>query len=117
MSLAEQSIYRVYKCDNDDCASVVGYNETIGDPWRKECPFCLEQSLYLDSAITKLTTVMELNQPKTIGTLGERNYEKALKEGKKIFGEKPKKPFYRSKDKVNFDILKNPNKYISEGRI
>lgn len=116
MPLKDQTIHRVYACTDPACEAKICYKETVGDPWRKLCPFCNKESLILDSAHLDLSTIMDLSKPKTIGTLGEKNYREAVKQGK-IQPKKKFKPFWRKKDKIDFSILKNPNNYIQTGHI
>ncbi len=114
MALSDQIVSRVYKCDNPDCAAEIAYEQKVSDPWKKKCPFCKKMKLYIDSGSMNISLTINLNNPRTLGLVAEKNRERAEKEGK-IFGRK--KPFWRKKDKIDFSILKNPKKYVETGTI
>jgi hypothetical protein len=114
-SFFDSSIYRVYSCTNEKCSGKIGCNEMVKDKWQTQCPFCQEESLVLDSAHLAMPAFIDLNQPKTIGSLGEKNAEKARREGKQLGTTQPHKPFWRNKNKIDFNVLKNPNNYIQTG--
>lgn len=117
MPLNDQTIYRVYQCDNEECEAQLEVKETVGDPWQKECPFCKKNSLFLKSAHMNMSIFIDHSKPKTLGSLGEKNYEEAVKNGTIQPKKKEPKPFWRKTDKINYNILKNPNKYVKEGYV
>jgi DNA-directed RNA polymerase subunit RPC12/RpoP len=110
MSLGNQTIHRIYTCLN--CKGQIAYKEQVKDKWRKKCPFCNKNSLLLDKAVLSLSTIIGLNESKTFLSLAQKNTERRNKE---LGIKKKKKPFWRKKDKVNFEVLKNPTKYVNEG--
>lgn len=57
-----------------------------------------------------------MSKPKTFGSQSDINSKRREKEGL-ITKKKQPKPWYRSQDKVNFKILKDPHKYITTGNI
>jgi len=117
LSIADIEIHRVYKCDNEECAAEIVVTQIAKDPWLKQCPFCYEETLFIRSATDNLSIFIDLKKPKTLGSLGEQNFEEKVKrEGDPK--EEPKKPWWRkNKEKVDFSILKNPKKYIETGHI
>ena len=110
MSLGNQTIHRIYSCSN--CKGQLAYKEKVKDKWRKRCPFCNKNSLLLDKAVLTLSTIIGLNEPKTFKSLAEKNTERRNKE---LGIKKKRNPFWRKSNKVNFEVLKNPNRYVSEG--
>lgn len=111
-------IRRIYSCENKDCLAKVGYDQKITANFKKKCPVCKKNTLLLYSGELNTCIIMDSKQPKTIGSLGEKNYQNAEKEGKDIFKRKNAKiPFWRNDRQVNIDALKNPSKYIETGKI
>src|SRR5688500_17814507 len=114
MSLSEVKICRIYDCTNEACKAQVAYNETLGDKWRKVCPFCKKHSLLLDRAVSSLSVFTDSTKAKTLGMLGQVNQQRREKE-EGI--QKKAKPFWRQKDRVNFNVLRNPAQYITTGSV
>jgi hypothetical protein len=115
-SFFDSTVHRIYACENSECEAKIHCEETVKDPWQKVCPFCNQESLILESANLAAPAFIDLKQPKTVGSLGEKNYEKAVKEGKKTGVEREgRTPFWRKNKKINYNVLKNPNKYINTG--
>ena len=114
MSLGDQTVNRVYKCDNNECAAEIAYRQKVSDKWKKKCPFCKKMTLYIESGSLSLSVMLDVKNPNTLGLVAEKNRERAEKEGK-TFGKK--RPFWRKKDKIDFSILKNPKKYVQTGSI
>lgn len=113
MSWKDTQQTRIYKCDNPECACIISYQQKSDDPWKKECPFCQQQTLYLDSCQGDMNLFFDLQRGKTLGSLSEQNIKRAEKDGTL---DKKKVPFWRKdKPKIDFNILKNPSKYITTG--
>lgn len=115
MALKDLEINRVYACNNEECQAVIAYKQKAGDNFKKKCPFCHKNTLLIESGSTGISFFMDLNKPKTIGALAEKNAKYAIDSGKVDPDKKHKTPFWRSKRKVNFDVLKNPKQYIETG--
>jgi hypothetical protein len=113
MSIADSTIHRIYSCTNEDCKCQVAFKELVKDKWRKKCPFCKKHSLVLDRASVTLSTFVDNNVAKTMGMASQQNTARREKENPL-----PKKeiPFWRQKEKINFNVLKNPQKYIATGQ-
>ena len=108
-------VRRVYRCSDINCDSIIAVTQNCSDPWITLCPFCENETMLLESGKCNLTTVLDLQRGKTIGAVGDKAQQKAIQSGDKV---EPKrhKPWWRSKGgKPNFQILKNPQKYISDG--
>jgi type IV secretory pathway VirD2 relaxase len=116
-SFFDSTIHRIYECTNKKCEAKIHLEEQVKDMWKTTCPFCEKESLQLESAQLVAPVFIDLNKPKTIGSLGEKNYQLAIKEGRDtgIKKKDKKKPWWRKNDKVNFNVLKNPNKYVETG--
>jgi hypothetical protein len=112
MSLTEQSIQRIYRCTNKECETELAYKEKVGDKWRKKCPLCGKHSLLLDRANLNISTMVDTYMAKTLGSISDQNSRR--KEKEEGFNKKPK-PFWRNSDKINYNILKNPNQYVNKG--
>lgn len=112
MSIADSTIVRIYSCSNCNCQ--ISFKEQVKDKWKKRCPFCKKHSLVLDKATVTLSTFIDSNTPKTMGMASQQNTARREKENPI---EKKKTPFWRSKEKINFNILKNPEKYITTGHV
>lgn len=111
--LQTATVYRVYKCL--DCEGQVGIEQTLIEDFIKLCPFCDKESMVISSGTLGISIVMDSKKPKTLGAQSDHNIRQDEKEGK-FRSDKPK-PFYRPKQKVNFDVLKNPSKYVGTGQI
>jgi putative FmdB family regulatory protein len=110
------TVYRIYKCDN--CKYEFDIIQTISDKWKKKCPNCKKNQLFIKEAQLNMSLIIDSQIPKTVGTLAEKNTEKLSKQGKiDLKSKKKSKPFWRDKDKINYNILKNPEKYVSTGDI
>jgi hypothetical protein len=116
MALKDQVVYRVYSCTNNDCGAKVSCQQGIFEKWRKQCPFCKKHSLLMEQATTNISTFIDLQRPKTLGGISDQNRSKKEREGLDD-PMKPKRPFWRNKDKIDFNILKNPKKYIDTGTV
>ncbi len=113
MGIEQSSIVRVYKCDNKECQTILSFQEKVEDDWQKLCPLCNQETLYLDSASLSVSCFTDMNKPKTLGMIGQNNQARREREEDK---KKEKRPFWRDK-KVNFNILKDPIKYVSTGKV
>ncbi len=114
----ESSVYRIYKCDN--CEGIIGLKQKVKDKWKKKCPICSKYKLFIQSGSLKLELMIDHTIPKTLGSLAEKNRDKRLKEGKDTKGFKDTHsptPLWRDNKKINYDILKNPAKYIEKGSV
>ena len=113
MGIADQTIHRIYDCTNEECGCKVSFKEKVKNKWRKKCPFCNKKTLVLDKAVLSISTFVDTNTPRTMGMQSQVNTARREKENPL-----PKKelPFWRQKEKINFNILKNPQKYISTGQ-
>ena len=100
------TVTRVYKCCK--CEGMIAVEQQASEDFLKDCPFCKKPELLIESGHTNLSFVVDLNKPKTVGALAEKNRKYAINEG--LYDKKTKK-------KYNYDILKNPNKYIAEGEV
>lgn len=114
MALSDQKIVRVYKCTNEPCEAQMSYMETVSKKWRKKCPICKKRSLVLESASLNISTFIDLQNPKTFGGCSDKNMIRREKEGSQ---EDKKPPFWRKNKKINYNILKNPKKYVDTGTI
>ena len=114
MALADQRIIRVYRCTNEACEAEMSYIETVSKKWRKACPICKKRSLVLEKANLSISTLVDLNNPKTFGGCSDKNIARREKEG---LAPKKETPFWRKGKKINYNILKNPKKYVETGAI
>ena len=87
----------------------------MAEDFIKLCPFCNKKSLVISSGNLGISIFIDSKKPKTFGGQSDYNMKQDEKEGK--VRSKKSKPFYRSNEKINFDILKNPSKYIGTGKI
>ena len=110
------TVKRLYKCT--ECKEFVMYEQNASDPFSTTCPNCNKEGLLLESGDCGLTTVVGLNTCKTVGSLGEKNYETAQKRGTL--------PDYVKNDKIvglnkvkkkRHKILKNPDWYVQSGKV
>ena len=106
-------ISRTYKCSA--CGQKCYFEQKATEKFKKKCPNCGKNELYIDSATCSLS--VGVNETKTIGGLADKNTRKMEKEGT-LPPPKPKakRPWWRKTDKVDLDILKNPKRFIEEGR-
>lgn len=114
--IQEQSVYRVYQCLNPECQGEFGTTQGACDEFCKICPACGLEELVIKFANASFISLIGINQARTFGMIGQKNQqEKERREGIK----KKHIPSWRSgnkrESKINFDILKNPNKYIETG--
>ena len=100
------TVTRVYKCSK--CDGVIAVDQDASECFLRDCPFCHQEELLIESGHMNISFVIDLNKPKTVGALAESNKKYAINEG--LYDKKTKK-------KYNYDILKNPNKYIVEGAV
>lgn len=117
-SLFDAEVYRVYKCTDDTCDASIGVTQAAKDPWLIKCPFCEKDTLVIHSGSLKnIHTLVGVNSPTTLGSLAEQNTLEKKKKGESTKREGGFKPWWRKDDKVNFNILKNPKRYIETGKI
>lgn len=111
MSWLDQEIYRIYRCS--ECSAEIGINQLAKDDWITECPICGKESMLIKSGQSKgVSLCSDTKTPKTLGMLAEKNRDNKEKRGEDTSGfVKTKRPKY------NFDILKNPKRYIETGKI
>ncbi|TXT66086.1 MAG: hypothetical protein BAJALOKI3v1_50086 [Promethearchaeota archaeon] len=114
MSIANCNVYRVYRCCN--CKAEIGINQLASDDWFKNCPMCKQDELIIKSAKLSINTIVDGQTPQTIGSLADKNRDIKLKNGEIKEKKKPPRPWWRKSDKINFDILKNPRRYIETGK-
>ncbi len=113
-SLENTIVNRSYKCTNENCKCIIAYEEKATAKWRVKCPFCKQNSLLLEYGEMALTVLFDVKKPKTIGSLAEKNTLSKIKNGD-IEEKKKKTPFWRKNKKVNYSILKSPERYIETG--
>lgn len=108
MGLKDMTVYRVYACT--ECKAEMACTQGIYDDFEKECPCCGDKDgLVIVRADIGVSMVVDATKPKTLGSLAEKNRETRQKRGEETEG-------FRKKKKRNFDILKDPIKYIQTGR-
>ena len=114
MSLAEMLIKRIYKCTNEKCKGEILYEQKVKDKFRKRCPFCHKHSLIIKEVLSCFTIIDKT--PKTLGTLGEKNFKELAKySDMSEYQPKPKQWWRKNKKKIDYTILKNPAKYVEKG--
>ncbi len=112
MAISDLEVIRIYSCTNAECAGQLSMKQKASEKWRKKCPFCKKFSLVLDSASLTISTFIDTKKPKTLGSMSQENRKRKEKE----FGpEVDTKPFWRKSKKIDFNILKNPRKYVQSG--
>lgn len=114
MSVGDVSIHRVYSCSNNQCGCQIAYKERVKDKWRKRCPFCKKHSLILDKATTNISFVKSYKDFSTFGMISDQN-KKRLEQEEGV--KENKTPFWRKSKKINFNVLRNPAKYIQTGSV
>lgn len=92
---------------------IISIKQKATEDFIKTCPFCHQEELIIETAKLSISTYIDMSKPKTFGSQSELNTKNKEKESQKS---KNKKPWYRKQDKVNFNILKNPHKYITTGQ-
>jgi hypothetical protein len=118
MSIFDSDITRIYKCTNIECEGIISCKQKVKDDWIKTCPFCGKDELVIESGEINMSIMFDLNKPKTLGMVSQKNADRKIKEGNLTFNaDKKKVPFWRKNKKINYDILKNPNRYIAEGTV
>lgn len=113
--LDEIEIDRVYRCTNKKCSGVIAVTQKIFDQFIKICPFCEKESLIMQSADCGITMLVEPSVAKTWGTQAEVNTKRRENE-REVAPKKKFRPFWRNSD-IDYKILKNPQKFIYEGKI
>ena len=108
-------ICRIYKCHNKMCGCKISVVQKLTDDWLTTCPFCHQEELYVESGKMSLSVAIDTHNPKTLGMLASKNTESKLKTGEITHNSK-QRPWWRKKDKVDFDVLKKPDRYIFEGK-
>ncbi len=115
--LAEQTIYREYRCTNPNCEAKISFTQKAKDKWKKVCPFCRKHSLLMEHANMALSGLIDTKKAKTFGAVSDENRLRKQKETG-IDTMAPKAPpFWRKKNKIDYSILKNPKKYIETGSL
>ena len=111
MGIQQATVSRIYKCLS--CKIEISVNQTTKEDFLRVCPNCSQEELVIKHAKLSIGAMVDSHTVKTVGMLAEKNTDKMIKEGKLPKG-KPK-PFWR-KSKVNYNVLKNPEKYIKTGQ-
>lgn len=108
------TVNRTYECKNEECGGEVCYEEKCTAPFRQKCPLCGKRKLLLKEGKCGISNFVDTNKAKTVGSLAEKNTIAREKRGEM---EKPKEtPWWRkNKKKIDFNVLKNPRKYIEKG--
>lgn len=116
MSLEDQTVFRVYECG--DCGLVIKVEQGVFDDFIKYCPDCNSNDFIRVQSKLGLMCDVDQNKPKTLGALAEKNYEHYKKTNPdKVASKKKIKPWWRKSEKINYDILKDPKRYIKDGRV
>lgn len=105
--LGDADISRVYACTEEDCEAEFLFHQKIKDDFIKECPVCHKLSLVITQAKSNISFIFDSKKAKTFGMQSQRNLENDEKAGNKSKIVKKKK--------VDYDILKDPKKYIMTG--
>ena len=113
----DSRITRLYKCTNSECECEISYTQKASEKFKKKCPFCHDRSLVIKESECNIGCFVDNKSPKTLGMLANKNAEEKAKRGELTEGFKGKPPCWRKSHKINYDILKNPKKYISTGKI
>jgi hypothetical protein len=110
------TINRVYKCTN--CSNCFSFEQKAISNFKKKCPSCLKNTLIIDSGHCNISVIMDVKRPKTLGALGDKNLHEREKQlgPKRVKKNKNYKPFWRKNKKINYDILRNPSRYIETGQ-
>lgn len=108
------SVTRTYKCLS--CKEYFTFEQAATDNFKKRCPGCKKNQLLIYSGKMSISNVVDMNKPKTVGSQAEINTKRAEKEGTLKVANKYKPWWRKNKKKIDFDILKKPDKYIREGR-
>lgn len=109
-------VTRIYKCHNEECCAEIALKEKLGDPWKKQCPFCEKDELFLSSSTSPFIILKDLKKTKTIGMLAQQNSDRKIKEENFALEKKERKqPWWRDSNKIDFSVLKNPKKYVETG--
>lgn len=113
--MIEAEIYRIYRCT--ECKGELGVKQSFSDDFLHECPYCgCKDGLVIKKAESSLACFTSNNQ--TLGSLADKNRTKRERSGESTEGwrKKAKTPFWRDKEKIDFEILKNPEQYIDTGK-
>lgn len=116
MSINNIEINRIYRCCNKKCEGMIQITQKATEDFLKACPFCHQDELVIETAKLNLSFFIDANKPKTFGAQSDLN----TKHREQMFGKKqksPNTPWYRKSDRVDFKILRDPHKYITEGKI
>lgn len=114
----DSTIVRTYKCTK--CGGKSTYEQKISANFKKKCQFCKTNNLVIFETSSSLSVGVDLNQPKTLGTLAEKNRTKLERRGEiskhEAKGMRKDPPWWRkNKKRPDMSILKNPKKYIEKG--
>ena len=111
-------VYRVYRCDNNECGCEVGCEQKAAEDWKVTCPLCEKDTLYLRTGkLVDSVAMIDINTPKTMGSMADKNRDDRLRKGEDTSGMvSTETPFWRKNKKINFDILKKPSKYVNTGK-
>lgn len=106
MGLFDETITYRYTCS--DCNFTFDHSATFSDHSKISnlCEKCGGHLIFKAVDYNPHTTV-DMDQPKTVGTLAEKNSKEREKRGESL--ENPNKRY-------NKEILKNPQKYIMTGK-
>jgi hypothetical protein len=115
MSIAESTVDRVYECLC--CKAEISVKQLATEGFHKECPLCEKDELVIKSARSSVNIQIEPNSPKTMGMIAQKNTREMEKEQKVPPGTTQKTPWWRKEKKINYDILKNPTKFIETGKV
>jgi putative FmdB family regulatory protein len=110
----DSSIERTYECLS--CKHKFCVVQKLKDKWKKRCPSCKKHELVITDSNTNVQTMVDVNKPKTLGCLADKNRDRKEKLGETTEGMR-KKPFWRKDYKINYNILKDPNKYVKKGYV
>ena len=113
--LGDLEIYRIYECTEEDCGCEIGVVQTAKEGFIKECPECSKETLVMKSGKANMSIFIDPDKPKTLGMQGQMNRREQEANGTQMDPVK-KKPWWRSKYKIDYDILKNPKRYIETGK-
>lgn len=105
-----------YECENAECACVVEIRHSIKDDPIKTCPLCHQEKLRRN-VVSGFMVMIEPSKPRTLMGVAEKNTKDALARGETPPGwEKKPTPPWRD-GPLDMRVLKNPRKYIMEGKV
>ena len=115
MSIGDLVVYRIYRCET--CEAEIECEQKAKENFKSKCPFCEKRTLVLKSARTSMVVLIDTKTPKTLGSLADKNTANMKKDGTLLEDQKEDTtPWWRKgKRKIDYKILRNPNKYIQTG--